>query len=1022
MLGIGKIEAGKTKYLADAVARGQEDYYTGSGEAPGAWCGRGAAALSLSGEVTEQQLERLLAGKHPETGKALRSTEASIPGFDGTFKAPKSVSVAWALADQRTRQAIQQAHDAAVQDGRAYLESEACHVRRGHAGSRREPGVGFVAATFRHRTSRAGDPHLHTHVVIANMARGPDGRWTSIVHPEIYAEARAAGHIYQASLRRSLTSLLGIEWSGVTEGYAEIEGVDPALCDHFSKRREEIVEHMAERGEHGARAAQTATLATRRPKAGHAERTTWSPDAADYGVVPAGVTTLQDRWTAEAREAGLAFDEQAILRHTEVPAFDADAEAAVIARLLGPSGLTELRAAFRRRDVVVAVAQHVPPGSLTAPEVLDLADRVLAHANVLVLDHAAKGVDQGAWYTTSEMLSAESAVLRTATERAGAGVAQVPAEAVDAIIGGKGLSEEQAAMVRHLTGSGAGIDVVVGRGGSGKTHALGAAREAWERAGTPVLGCSLAARAAHVLQAESGIESTTIASVLQTLQRCEALPPGTVLVVDEAGMAGTRALARLARATAEVDGKLVLVGDHKQLASIEAGGIYRRLAEKDTAIRLLANRRQIDPAEREALSELRHGDPEKYVTWALDNDRIVTGESHDAILARMADDWAQVVESGSDLPLVLARRRADVAALNALCRERARTLGRLGADEMLAADGRVYAVGDRIVCLRNRHDIGITNGTVGTVAVLDRAAGALYITTDDGRIVQLDRDYIGAGHADYGYSITGHKSQGQTTTATLVLADDVMSREWAYVAASRAEESTRWYVVDCPDPESERHLQADNRSAVDRLLEAMSGSEAATAATARLRSPGIDRLGRIRDLAALPDLAEREAALESSLAPALARLSRSQQAQVDRLAEAETEYRDAVEAAQRAPKSAPARLGVDVARQRLEAARERVATATGRDAEREAWLTEHLAEVGELGEIRAARLRRASAEARALAAAGEAVEGLGVCPESRRERRAWLRRVAAERLAAERLAAEREQREQFDENEHAMTQ
>ena len=1029
MLNIGKIRSDSIDYLTDAVAQGSEDYYSGSGEAPGVWLGAGAVSLGLEGEVTADELHRLLAGQHPETGETLRSTGASIPGFDLTLRAPKSVSILWGLGSPEVATAVREAHDAAVRDAIAHMEMTACHVRRGHAGAVREQGSGFIAAAYRHRTSRAGDPTLHTHVAVANMSQGPDGRWTSLVHPELYREARAAGSIYQAALRRHLTATLGVEWSEVVNGYADIAGIDDGLIELFSKRRQEILAEMQARGEHSAAAAQAATLSTRRPKPGH-RASEWSPEAGDYGVPPAGVETLQTRWEAEAAAAGYVLDEPGILHRRGVASLDDDARAVLIARLLGPSGLTEMRAAFRRKDIVEAVCQALPAGSLTVAEIEALVDEVLAAEAVVPLDVGQAGADPASWYSTEELLGLEASVLASARTRADAGVAQVPPEALDGVLAGRTLSDEQARMVRRLCSDGAGLDTVVGRGGSGKTYALGIAREAWDAAGVPVLGCALAARAAQNLEAESGIQSTTVRSVVTRLRRGEALPQGTVVVVDEAGMVGTRDLAVLARAAEAVSGKVVLVGDYRQLSEIEAGGIFRTLGRSEAAIQLLANRRQTDEGEREALDELRHGTPRRYLTWATEHGRITLATSPDDLVARMADDWWSGVEA-DDPPLVLAYRRADVRQLNVACRAKMRQAGRLGEEELEVGQPpkrgqedrrRIYSVGDRIVLTKTVRwpEFSAVNGTVGTVAVVDPAAGGLSMVTDAGELVTVPRAYLDGGFSDHAYAATGHKAQGQTVAKTLVLIDDLASREWVYTAASRAKEGTQIYVVEHSDIDTEAWLESDDREADERLIASLATSDAQRSARSQLRAPGIDRLARVRELAGRPmvELVAERDSIERGLAPSLGTLSRTRQTVLERLASAEAAHREALERFASDRSSAPAAMHAKVAAQRLQRARERAAALP---AEALTAGSEHGDELARLAEVRAAIRRQAGVLARAMADSGVALDGLGPCPEGRRERREWLR-AAARQVAPERAREQAQERVEVEEEAEAQTQ
>src|SRR4051794_32295626 len=354
MLSIGKLAAGPTagRYYVEQVAQGREDYYAGDGEAPGSWVGGGAASLALRGEVTEGGIGLLLDGRDPGSGGQLRRPLASgaVAGFDLTFRAPKSVSILFGIGHRGLSDALRREHEAAVGEALAYLEREACRARRGRGGALVVDGRGFVGAAFGHRSSRAGDPLLHTHVVVANGTQGPDGRWTALDGRALYRQQKTAGYLYQVALRRRLTDELGVRWHEVENGVADIVGVPRGVIEHFSRRRAEILEHMAERGEHSARAAQVATLDTRRAK--------------DYGVP---VHRLRAEWRARAEEHGL--DRQAIDVALGRPrAREARSRALAEAerlgdRLLSAKGLTRERSTFTRRDVVQAFADDATDGA-----------------------------------------------------------------------------------------------------------------------------------------------------------------------------------------------------------------------------------------------------------------------------------------------------------------------------------------------------------------------------------------------------------------------------------------------------------------------------------------------------------------------------------------------------------------------------------------------------------------------------------------------------------------------------------
>ena len=249
MLSIGKLTVEQSRYYERQVAQGRDDYYSGRGESPGRWTGAGAEALRVGGQVDDDAFMALMEGRDPGTGERLKRVggRSKVAAFDLTFSAPKSVSVLFAIGEPALAGALVEAHKSAVDAAVGYLEREACRVRRGRGGVRREVGEGFVAAAYRHRMSRAEDPQLHTHVVAANMARGADGRWTALDATPIYQHAKAAGFLYQAHLRAAVRERLPwVRWGPVRNGMAEIEQLAPPVLREFSTRRRQIEERERE--------------------------------------------------------------------------------------------------------------------------------------------------------------------------------------------------------------------------------------------------------------------------------------------------------------------------------------------------------------------------------------------------------------------------------------------------------------------------------------------------------------------------------------------------------------------------------------------------------------------------------------------------------------------------------------------------------------------------------------------------------------------------------------------------------
>ncbi|CAN5676363.1 MobF family relaxase [soil metagenome] len=848
MLNVGKLARGRENYYLSAVARGAEDYYLGSGEASGRWLGRGIRGVGLSGEVGAEELRAVLGGLHPTSFQQLpeRMHQRRLPGFDLTFRAPKSVSLLHALGASDVAGAVTEAHEEAVVAALAYLEREACGTRRGPGGVDYHPGKGFVAAAFRHRTSRAGDPLLHTHVLVANMTQTRDGRWGALDGRRIYTHAKTAGYLYQAHLRWALTRALGVEWTQVRRGAAEVEGVPSQVIRAFSKRRAEIEARLTERGEHSASAAQVATLDTRAAK--------------DYGV---RAERLRDGWRAKAERLGFGTGEVASTLGRKVGRVSTPPVDRLSDRLTSPEGLTRDASSFCRRDVLQAVCQEVQNGAPLG-RVEELGDEVIAGDEIvtLALDttsptsngtiRLASGrvvmAAQGeARYSTTEMLAVEQAVIEDAVGRHSEGVAVAEPQALEETLAQRpSLSEEQRAMVSRLVSSGAGVDIVVGKAGTGKTFALEAARHAWVRSGYHVIGCSTAARAAVELEIHSGIASTTITSLLMDIERDKGggLAGDTVVVIDEAAMVGTRTLARLLSHARKGGSKIVLVGDDHQLPEIAAGGAFRGIKHRSPVIELTEVRRQEHQWERAALDALRSGLAMEAVSEYVERDRMTFGTTAEAVRAKLVSDWWEAWEGGP--AVMLASRRDDVADLNARARLLMRDTGRFGKQELEVA-GQSFSVGDRVMTTRNdRRRLGVLNGTQGEVAAIDAKKGKLTIRTDGGRQVTLPVSYLSAGHLTHAYAMTGHKAQGMTTARCFVLGDDTLYKEWGYTAMSRGRNENRLYLVGGHDIGREEvggavSYEADGRV---RAIRALSRSKSKELASPERSSTVIRRLNR----------------------------------------------------------------------------------------------------------------------------------------------------------------------------------
>ncbi|MHB2023690.1 MAG: MobF family relaxase, partial [Mycobacteriales bacterium] len=515
MLSVAKIGRSSWRYYQQTVAHDACEYYLGTREAPGLWHGRGLSELGLrpGAEVCERELEALFArGLHPVDGSRLgRAWRVDgVTGFDLTFSAPKSVSVLWALGGGEVGKAVSAAQWAAVAAALDFVDAHASFSRVGAGGRAQAGTAGLAAAVFDHRSSRAGDPQLHSHALVVNKARCADGGWRTLDGHEIYAAQKAAGAVYQAALRAELTGRLNVGWAPVSEhAQAEIAGLPAGLLALFSKRTAQV-------------AAEADPVIARLEAELHrplssAERVAVRKTAV-VKTRPAkeqvAVSLLHQRWRGEAAAAG--WDQRGLLAAVRAAArvqptptlgfsgeaqFDrllAEAVAAVGART----------ACFARAELVVEIAARLPAAGLSADRARGLVeaftDAALANpAAVRLLDADPVGAPRAsdARYASRATLALEARILDRAQRGRGAGIAAVDPATVARVSVDAGLDATQAAAIIRLATSGDSVSVLVAPAGTGKTTALGAAATAWGELGHPVLGFAPTARAAAELAA-----------------------------------------------------------------------------------------------------------------------------------------------------------------------------------------------------------------------------------------------------------------------------------------------------------------------------------------------------------------------------------------------------------------------------------------------------------------------------------------------------------------------------------------
>ena len=378
VLRVSKVRAGGGAYYLEVAAGG-----SGTGtEAAGRWMGSGTPAFALSGTVAAADLDAVLAGEDPATGAVLGTARdrVRVAGFDLTFSAPKSVSLLHALGDPDVADAVAAGHARAVGAAMSYVERHALAVRRREGTPQAVPTAvdAVAAAGFVHRVSRALDPHLHTHVVVANLGRGPEGTWSALDGRGVYAHASATDALYHAHLRYELTRRLGVAWETPDRGRADIAGVAPEVRREFSRRTAEIRAHLAGREQTTGREM---TSGRARTVAGFATRADKDPGL--------GADDLRPQWRRRAGAVGFGArrldavldraPRRAVASATSLSAGSLGAGSDLAGGALAMAvteSLGHLRRPVARRDVVRTWCRSLPGGG-PGPAIEDAADRLL---------------------------------------------------------------------------------------------------------------------------------------------------------------------------------------------------------------------------------------------------------------------------------------------------------------------------------------------------------------------------------------------------------------------------------------------------------------------------------------------------------------------------------------------------------------------------------------------------------------------------------------------------------------------
>tara|TARA_R110001592_G_scaffold215877_1_gene469300 strand:- start:6634 stop:9150 length:2517 start_codon:yes stop_codon:yes gene_type:complete len=773
----------------------KEDYYLDGGEPNGVWLGKGAKLLDLSGNVDNEKYINVMHGYTPDKKYDLcqKSGKKHRHGWDLTFSAPKSVSIAWARASDELKQKIQNAHFEGVKQALSFIEDHAAVTRRNKLGMMREKVTGLVAASFEHATSRAQDPQLHTHCLIGNVVPRADGSWGTLESRDFYLWQKAAGTLYRAELASKLREI-GFEIDKDGDAF-KLPNIPENICEHYSKRGAIIKEELTKRGNASScsKIGDIASLATRAKKE--------DVSRAD----------LYQQWHQELDELG--FNENKILTelsHTkstplswlnEIDKLNVGLNLDILEEYV-----SQQKSVFRMQDIYKSAAEIAQVSGGGAKEAQQVAKEFIEQKSCisLGLDHK-----QNALFTTQAVIDNEQAMIVGAKRIRNQKKFMIDHHVINNAISAKSfpLSEEQKEAVFSACQSTA-FDIVQGSAGAGKSALMDCVGNSYKGSGYKVIGCAIAKSAANNLAKEANIETFTIAKLLKD----KSLAENSILIVDEAGQVSTKDLRKLIDLVDKKHSKLILVGEDKQLDAIEHGGALKYLSQPEIlgTTRVETIKRQREAWARGVVANFRDGKAEKALEVLDEKGLLNFSEGAEQTKKLLIEKWGQYrTENQQKKSLLLAQRWQDVTELNEKVRALLKAEGKIDSKEIsikCSVSGKTFtnkfAIGERIRLTKNDYSKSLSNGDLGNVVDMHSNIDGSYnfrVKLDNGNKVTINTDEYcnddGHLYMTQAYAMTVYSSQGLTIDGdTFVYYTSGMDRANTYVACSRQKDNCHLFI------------------------------------------------------------------------------------------------------------------------------------------------------------------------------------------------------------------------------------
>jgi conjugative relaxase-like TrwC/TraI family protein len=757
-----------------------------------------------------------------ELGKARQP----VAGFDLVFSPVKGVSLLWALGGHRIRTAVEEIHETAWRAALAYGEREGAFTRIGAGGVAQVPTSGFVAVAFQHRDSRAGDPDLHTHVAVSNRVLAEDGTWRTIDGRQLLTIAVTMSEIYNAGIEQGAVERFGVQFADVLRSdekrvVREVVGMPGEWQRGFSRRRAQVEtgydalvrDYVRRHGRTPPRSVQM-KLAQQAALTDRPVKTELTPLAEQVA-----------EWRSRARDMMPGVDVSATIaacmNRVAPGPVDGQVDVAVVAAVV-IARVAQDRATWTIYHVHAEAQRQLRPIVFGSAEArAEAVDEVVGHAlleqsiqldiDVDAVPHLLQRQPDGESvfvrrgsrrFTSETILSAEARLTETANTRRGPVVPDgVRRRAIARFrdASGKNLNAGQRLLVEHFVSSGRALAVAIGPPGTGKSTAMAAVREAWETTGNRVIGLAPSAAAASVLGDELGIRAGTM-HMLVTAHRAgedTGIRRGDMLLVDEAGMAGTLIVDKIREIAQQHGAVLRLVGDHRQLAAVEAGGALRLLVADAGGIELTEVHRFVREDEADAVLQLRVGD-ERCVDFYADNHRLFGGVQV-AALDRLYLDWQSDREAGR-ASIMISDSNDVVRDLSLRAQTERRAAGLVSPSGVELHDGNVAGIGDLVVTRRNKRRLTVNGGRDyvknGDLWVVESRmfGGRLRVRhLGHGGSVILPGWYV-EEYVELGYAATVHRSQGLTVEIARCFLTLAATREAALVALSRGTHGNYAYL------------------------------------------------------------------------------------------------------------------------------------------------------------------------------------------------------------------------------------